>query len=77
MPAHSSDLLQAALIGYQAEITRIHQAMADIRRELGGSAGTTATPTRAKRKLSAASRKKMAAAQKKRWAAFRQAQSKS
>jgi cell division septum initiation protein DivIVA len=72
MPANS-DILQAALIGYQAEITRIEQAMAEIRAELKGSAGASpsATPTRAKRKISAAARNRMAAAQKKRWAAFR------
>ena len=72
MPAHF-DLLQAALIGYQAEITRIEQAMAEIRAELQGSAGATsaARPGRAKRKISAAARKRMAAAQKRRWAAYR------
>jgi hypothetical protein len=48
MPANS-DILQAALIGYQAQAARIEQAMAEIRRELQGSAGTTpsATPARA------------------------------
>ncbi len=73
MPAHSSDLLQAALIGYQAEINRIQEAMAEIRRELEGSDGTTsaATPKRAKQKISAAARKRMATAQKRRWAAYR------
>ena len=73
MPANS-DILQAALIGYQAEINRIKQAMAEIRAELQGSAGATSSvmPKRAKRKTSAAARKRMAAAQKKRWAAFRQ-----
>jgi hypothetical protein len=79
MPAHSTALLQAALIGYQSEIARIQEAMAEIRRELGGSAGTTvaATPTRGKHKVSAAARKRMAAAQKKRWAAIRAAKSNS
>ena len=73
MPANS-DLLQAALIGYQAETNRIKQAMAEIRAELQGSAGATsaATPKRAKQKISAAARKRMAIAQKRRWAAFRQ-----
>jgi hypothetical protein len=73
----ATDILQAALIGYQAEISRIEQTMAKIRAELKGSAGATpaAAPMRAKRKISAAGRKKMAAAQKKRWAAYRQQKS--
>jgi hypothetical protein len=76
MSSHS-DLLQAALIGYQAEIARIEQAMAEIRAELKGSAGATsaATPKRAKRRISAAARKRMAAAQRKRWAAYRKQKS--
>jgi hypothetical protein len=76
MPANS-DILQAALIGYQAEITRIEQAMAEIRAGLKGSAGATsaATPKGAKRRISAAARKRMAAAQRKRWAAYRKQKS--
>ena len=69
--------LQAALAGYQSELQRIDQAMAEIRRELGISAGrkktgmqTIAAPAR-KRRLSAAGRKRIAEATKKRWAAFR------
>ena len=72
MPANS-DLLQAALIGYQSEINRIQEAMAAIRAQLKGSSATTAAPAAQPRKrsrFSAASRKKMAAAQKARWAAF-------
>jgi hypothetical protein len=70
MPANRN-ILQAALIGYQAEISRIEQAIAEIRRELKPpSDGAPAAPKRAKRKMSAAGRKRMAAAQKKRWAAF-------
>ena len=38
--AANSDLLQAALIGYQAELARIEHAIADIRGELGGPTGT-------------------------------------
>lgn len=67
----NSDLLQAALIGYQAELGRIEQAMAEIRRELRGSAGTTASaPKRAKRKMSAAGRRRITAAARKRWAEY-------
>jgi hypothetical protein len=80
MPAHSSALLQAALIGYQSEINRIQEAMAAIRAELKGSGGTSATPTAEPRKrsrFSAASRKKMAAAQRARWAKIRAEKAKS
>jgi hypothetical protein len=59
MPVHSS-ALQAALIGYQAEITRIQDAMAAIRSQLKGSGGTIAAPAepRKRSEFSAASRKK-------------------
>jgi hypothetical protein len=72
MPSHS-DILQAALIGYQAEITRIEKAMAEVRAELKGSpsAAMSAAQPRTRSKFSAATRKKMAAAQKARWAAVR------
>jgi hypothetical protein len=79
MPAHSSSLLQAALIGYQAQIKEIEQAMAAIRAQLKGSGATATAPAAQPRKrprFSAATRKKMAAAQKARWAAIRAAKSK-
>lgn len=68
-------LLRAALIGYQNELARIEQAMAEIRRQLGpgaasGSADSAPAKT-AKRRLSAAARKRIAAAQKKRWAEYK------
>ena len=67
----NADLLQAALSGYQAECARIEQAMAEIRRELGSSAGAASQPAaRGKRTMSAAARKRIAAAQKKRWAEY-------
>jgi hypothetical protein len=65
-------LLEAALVGYQAQIAEIQEAMAGIRSQLGHTSGPASSPvTRAKRKLSASSRKRMAAAQKKRWAEYR------
>jgi hypothetical protein len=74
MPANRN-ILQAALIGYQAEISRIEQAIAEIRRELKPPPdGAPAAPKPAKRKMSAAGRKRMAAAQKKRWAEYRKQQ---
>ena len=63
--------LQMALIGYQVELSRIEQKVAEIRSLLGGRVSPVvaknATP---KRILSVAARTRMAAAQKKRWAAF-------
>ena len=60
-----------ALIGYQAELSRIEQKMAEIRGRLGGRVNAVvakkATPRRI---LSAAARARMAAGQKKRWTAF-------
>ena len=75
----NSDILQAALTGYQAELTQIKQTMADIRRELKPT--TAAAPvapkhaSRAKRKISAAGRKNIIAALKKRWAEYHKQQS--
>ena len=72
--------LQAALVGYQAELSRIDAKMAEIRKALGpgrrkaivtGGAAVSGSP---KRTLSAAARKRIAAAQKKRWAAYHQKQ---
>jgi hypothetical protein len=70
-------LLQAALVGYQARITEIEQAMAEIRRQLGQKTpGATSAPAAdgkkkgGRRKMSAAGRRRIAAAQKKRWAEY-------
>jgi len=66
--------LRAALLGYEAELARIDQAMAELRRQLDhfSKAGTAATPGR-RRGMSAAARRRIAAAQRKRWAAYRKA----
>jgi hypothetical protein len=67
----NAELLQAALSGYQAEYTRIEQAMEEIRRELGSSTATASKPAEdGKRTMSSAARKRIAAAQKKRWAEY-------
>ena len=72
MPSPIDDAtLQMALIGYQAELSRIERQMAEIRGLLGGRVDPVvakkATP---KRVLSVAARARIAAGQKKRWAAF-------
>ncbi len=63
--------LEAALLGYQAKVAEIQQAMLSIRALLGqapAAAEPSAKP--AKRKMSAAGRRRIAAAQKKRWAEY-------
>jgi hypothetical protein len=69
-------LLEAALVGYQAQLTSIQQHMQEIRKQLGtktggSQAGAAAEPgARTKRRLSGAARKRIALAQKKRWAEY-------
>src|ERR1035441_8078841 len=60
--------LRMALIGYQAELSRIEQRMAEIHVLLGSP--VVSKKAMPKRTLSVAARARMAAAQKKRWAAF-------
>ena len=73
--------LEAALIGYQAQKEKLDQAMADIRRQLGGKSepnqhAGVATPERKRRTMSTAARKRIAAAQRKRWADYHATHSK-
>jgi hypothetical protein len=64
-------LLEAALVGYQAKLAEIQQAMLSIRGQLGQTSAAAAPGAKpAKRKMSAAGRRKIAAAQKKRWAEY-------
>jgi hypothetical protein len=69
------DVLEAAIVGFQAQIKEIEQAMTAIRAQLVGSRAATATAPqpRKRSKFSAAARRKMAAAQKARWEAYRKA----
>jgi hypothetical protein len=70
-------ILEAALVGYQAELQRIDEKMSAIRKHLGGRVNIAALApavssdgSRPKRQMSAAARKRIAEAQKKRWAEF-------
>jgi hypothetical protein len=68
-------ILEAALVGLEAQHQRIEEQIAQVRSRISGRGGG-ATPMLAgvakrTRKLSAAARKRIAAAQKKRWAEFR------
>jgi hypothetical protein len=71
-------LLQAALVGYQAELARIKAAIADLQKRLGKVAQSNvpvnmlAQRTR-KRHLSAEGRARIAEAQRRRWAAAKKA----
>jgi hypothetical protein len=71
-----TSILQAALLGLQSEKEKIDEAMAAIRKQLGGR-GTKAIVisggTKTRRHLSAAAKKRIADAQRKRWAAFHKA----
>jgi hypothetical protein len=66
--ANNRSLLEAALVGYQHQITQIEATMTEIRAMLGGAPAAGSTE---RRKISAAGRRRMAAAQRKRWAAAR------
>jgi hypothetical protein len=74
MPNQDRSLLEATLIGYEAELERIESAIEEIDGKIGGkwqiTRANTAKPS-PKRILSSAARKRIAAAQKKRWAEFR------
>ena len=72
------EILQMALIGYEAERQKIGVTMAAIRSVLGGrSSAQATTPTgdvkHKRRKMSAAARERIGDAQRKRWAAARKA----
>lgn len=68
-------LLQMAVIGYEAELQRIQEKIAEIQARLNGSRTGNAVPApmgKSRRgRMSAAARKRIAAAQKKRWAEYR------
>ena len=72
--------LQAALVGYQAELARIDGKIAELRQQLGGRRASVpagrldGTRPLRKRTMSAAGRKRIAEAQRKRWKAFHRAQ---
>jgi hypothetical protein len=66
-------LLEMALIGYQAQRSKIDERIAEIQQQLGGGSPYAAAPAagpKARRQMSPAAKKRIAAAQKKRWAEF-------
>jgi hypothetical protein len=58
------DIQTAALAGYQAELARINDRIAEVKALIDGKTGWTAS----KRTMSAAGRKRISDAQKARWA---------
>jgi hypothetical protein len=69
-------LLEAALLGYQAEQKRIQAAIADLQKRIGSKGATPKSSSsssqpaaRKKHRISAEGRARIAAAQRKRWAA--------
>jgi hypothetical protein len=77
--APSSEILEAALLGLEAQRDKLDAQIAEVRSMLGRKPGRPARvaasvvlpSTNGKRELSPEARKRIAAAQKKRWAAFR------
>jgi hypothetical protein len=71
-------LLEAALIGYQAEAAKLDKAIAEIQQRIGNirgkahSAKTAAAP-RKEHRILAEGRRRIAAAQRRRWAAKKRA----
>lgn len=64
-----TDLLEAALLGYQQKLKETESRIAELRRMLHGTPAAAAAPVAKKRKLSAKGRANIIAALKKRWAA--------
>jgi hypothetical protein len=71
----ATDILAAALVGFEAQKSHIDAQIAEIRRALGGDSrarkSPTATAGRPRKKRSAAVRRRMALAQQARWAAIK------
>src|ERR1700680_4186372 len=69
----TSEILTAALAGFEERKTRIDAKISELRQMLSGPStdGATPEPSKPRRKISAAARRRIAAAQRKRWAASR------
>jgi hypothetical protein len=72
-PLLTSEILAAAIGGFEAQKVRIDEQIAQLRQLLNGdrpvAASTSEPQKQPRRKMSAATRKRMAEAQRKRWAA--------
>ena len=80
------DILEAAVLGYQAQISQIEGKIAAVKAQLAGASPSPGTVKgggdvpgpfkKPRKKLSAKARKAIGAAQKKRWAALKKKQGK-
>ncbi len=78
-PQHNTEILEAALIGYQHLRDQVDQRIAELRGQIGAQPASRLTPSGVtpggpapgKRTMSAAARRRIALAQKKRWAAYK------
>jgi hypothetical protein len=71
----TNEIIAAAIEGFEAQKTRIHEHIAKLRAMLSSGPAESATmleaPERKRRKFSAAARKRMKEAQQRRWAKIR------
>jgi DNA-binding protein HU-beta len=74
-PKLTAEIVNAAILGFESQKTRIDDQIAELRSMLDGSSAepvtTTEAPTGKRRKFSAAARKRMKEAQQLRWAKIR------
>jgi peptidoglycan hydrolase CwlO-like protein len=71
-----TELLEAALIGFQHKRDQLQQKIAELRSQIGGHPASASAPAPdaaapKKRSMSASARRRIALAQKKRWAAYK------
>src|SRR5260370_16983510 len=77
MPTHNltPEIINAAILGFEAQKTRIDDQIAELRAMLSGGPAESPTPPEAptlkRRKFSAAARRRMKEAQQRRWAKIR------
>jgi len=67
----TTEIITAAIEGFDSQKARIDQRVADLRAMLSGPARAAEAPVRRRKKFSPAARRKMALAQKARWAKIR------
>ena len=69
MPTLTSEIINAAILGFEEQKRRLDEQIAELRSLLPGGTLPSQPTTDTRRKMSAAGRKAIAAAQRKRWAA--------
>jgi len=80
-PKQDTQLLEAALIGFQHMRSQIEQKIADLKSQIGGANGRTSAGGSAlsggatRRTMSASARRRIALAQRARWAEYKAAKS--